>query len=226
MVHPGRLLVGVVLVVLGVIFLLDRLGVVSAGALINGYWPLIFVAAGAFQLVVTRRPSAGPVITIVVGLALLAATLNLLPANVWQLFWPVVLIAVGLLFLAGVLSRGGLDRADGRDVVNVFSAFGGQRVASQSQQFRGASLTSFFGGATLDLRQAKLAPDGAVVDAMSAFGGVDILVPEGWPISLSGIPIFGGFDDKTAEGAGPRQGPELKVRGTALFGGVSVKNKT
>lgn len=223
--NPGRLLVGLVLVALGIVFLLDRLGVASAGWLIGALWPLVIVAAGVLQIAVTRRAHLGAGITIVVGLVLLAATLNLLSANVWQFFWPVALIVVGLLFLAGMVSRGIVGQTQQRDdVAHAFSVFGGQKVVNESQQFRGASLTSFFGGVTLDLRQANLAPEGADVDVMTAFGGAGIVVPEGWHVSLSGIPIFGGFDDKTS-GTRPQGGPELRVRGTALFGGVEVKNR-
>lgn len=223
--NPGRLLVGLVLVALGIVLLLDRLGVASAGQLIGALWPLVIVAAGVLQMAVSRRAHLGAAITIVVGLVLLAATLNLLSASVWQFFWPVVLIAVGLLFLAGMVTRGIRGQQQQRDdVAHAFSVFGGQKVVSESQQFRGASLTSFFGGVTLDLRQANLAPEGADVDVMTAFGGAGIVVPEGWRVSLSGIPIFGGFDDKTS-GPSPQGSPELRVRGTALFGGVEVKNR-
>ena len=126
--NPGRLLVGLVLVALGIVLLLDRLGVASAGQLIGALWPLVIVAAGVLQMAVSRRAHLGAAITIVVGLVLLAATLNLLSASVWQFFWPVVLIAVGLLFIAGIVSRGILGQSRQRDdVANAFSVFGGQR---------------------------------------------------------------------------------------------------
>src|SRR5213078_2262622 len=108
----------------------------------------------------------------------------------WSLFWPLVLIAVGVLVLAGFVTRGALRQTDDRDRAHAFAVFGGQRVVSGSQQFRGASLTAFFGGVTLDLRQAKLAPEGADVDVMTAFGGAEIIVPAGWQIVLSGVPVF------------------------------------
>jgi predicted membrane protein len=221
--NPGRLLIGVVLIALGVVYLLDRLGVAQAGALIAAFWPLAIIAAGVLQMAVTRRIHLGAVIVVLVGLALLASSLNLLSTNVWQLFWPVVLIALGVLFLAGVVTRGGLHQTDQRDQAHAFSVFGGQRVISESQQFRGASLTAFFGGATLDLRQAKLAPEGADVDVMTAFGGAQVIVPQGWPVVFSGVPVFGSFDDKTSH-TGAETGPQLRIRGAALFGGVEAKN--
>src|SRR5262249_33977667 len=102
---------------------------------------------------------------------------------------------------------------------HAFSVFGGQRVISQSKQFRGASLTAFFGGVTLDLRQAKPAPDGADVDVMTAFGGAQVLVPAGWLVLFSGIPTFGCCEDRTSH-RGDEAGPQLRIRGTAVFGGA------
>ena len=220
--NPGRLLIGVVLVALGVLYLLDRLGVAQAGTLIASFWPLVIIAAGLFQVAVTRRLSLGAAVVLVVGLVLLAASLNLLPANTWQLLWPLALIAVGVLFLAGIFSRG-RHQTDERDEPQAFAVFGGQNLASGSQQFKGASLTALFGGVTLDLRPAKLAPEGAEVDVMAAFGGAQIIVPEGWPVEFNGVPVFGGFTDKTAHTAG-ETGPRLRIRGTAIFGGVEAKN--
>jgi hypothetical protein len=118
--NPGRLLVGVVLVALGVVFLLDRLSVVDAGRLIGAYWPAVIVAAGVLQLVVAPRAVTGALITIVIGLVLLAATTNLLGANVWQVFWPLALIAVGLAVLGGMVTRGRFPSVDQRDVVRAF----------------------------------------------------------------------------------------------------------
>lgn len=216
--NPGRLLVGLVLVALGIVLLLERLGVANAGWLIGALWPLVIVAAGVLQMAVTRRAHLGATITIVVGLVLLAATLNLLSASVWQFVWPVALIAVGLLFLAGMVSRGIFRQTEQRDdVAHALSVFGGQKVVSESQ-FRGASLTSFFGGDTLDLRQANLAPEGADVDVMTAFGGAGILVPEGWRVLLSGIPIFGGFDDKTSHQS-PQGRPRAEGEGHSAVRG-------
>jgi predicted membrane protein len=221
--NPGRLLVGVVLVALGVLFLLDRLGVAQAGPLIDSFWPLVIIFAGVLQMAVTRSVHVGAAIVVLVGLILLASSLHLLPANAGQLFWPLVLIAVGLIVLAGYATRGGQHQTDQRDRAHAFSVFSGQRVVSESQQFRGASLSAFFGGVTLDLRHAKLAPEGADVDVMTAFGGAQIIVPEGWQVLFSGVPIFGGFEDKTSH-TGGETGPQLRIRGTAIFGGVEAKN--
>jgi len=67
---------------------------------------------------------------------------------------------------------------------------------STTQYLQGAWLTAVFGGVTPDLRGARPAPEGASVNATVAFGGVDILVPKGWHISVRSTPIFGGVEIK------------------------------
>jgi hypothetical protein len=42
-------------------------------------------------------------------------------------------------------------------------------------------------------------------------------------VALSGVPIFGGFEDKTqGNGSLPADAPRLNVHATAVFGGVDV----
>lgn len=60
---------------------------------------------------------------------------------------------------------------------------------------------------------------------VAVFGGVDVIVPEGWRVQLGGLPIFGGYEDKThRNGALALDAAVLKVGATAIFGGVTVKN--
>ncbi len=117
------------------------------------------------------------------------------------------------------------SNVDQRDVVRAFAAFDEQRLSSRSTAFRAASLTALFSEVTLDLSQAQLAPEGAVIDATSAFGGIDVLVPPGWRVTVEGNHVVGGFDDQTrSDPVETSAGPELRVRGTAVFGDVTVKH--
>ena len=116
--------------------------------------------------------------------------------------------------------------AGGEEHVHVFSAFGGHDARNASPSFRYAEVTAIFGGSSLDLRDAQLAPEGAHVEATALFGGADVVVPEGWALQVSSTPIFGGVDNRTVNpGAAAEGQPTLHVNATAVFGGVSVKNR-
>lgn len=107
----------------------------------------------------------------------------------------------------------------------MFALFGEQNVASNAAEFARGSVTGVFGGAKLDLRAATLASAGAAVDAAGIFGGAELIVPRGWDIRISGLPIFGGVEDKARRAETAAEGaPRLTVNALALFGGVEVKH--
>jgi predicted membrane protein len=223
-VKPGRILLGLVLIALGVLFLLDRAGALEAGEAIRDWWPVAIIAVGALQLFDRPRSLLGPVIVIGVGVVLLLFTTDVVRGSVFAVLWPALLIAIGV----GILFRhGGGPRvsAEGssEDVVRATAVFGGHEVASRSAAFRGGSATAVFGGVTLDLRDARLDPEGARIDVTAIFGGVEILVPRGWRVTTSGTPILGGIDNKTAgEAAG---GPELLIDALAILGGADIMHE-
>jgi hypothetical protein len=217
----GSWLVGLILIGLGALFLLDQMGAVSAGEAIRRGWPLLIVAVGVLQLLTARRALLGPLIVILVGLLLLAGSLDI-PAFNAALFWPLALIAIGVAVLFGAWRRFGAETTG--DTVSALAIFGGNRQVVRSQRFRGGALSSFFGGVDLELRQAQLAPD-AELDVTAAFGGVTIRVPAGWHIVINGLPIFGGWSDKTeGDGPPPEGAPTLRVRAVTAFGGLTVKH--
>jgi predicted membrane protein len=106
-----------------------------------------------------------------------------------------------------------------------FAVFGTATMKDRSEHFEHGEVSALFGGATLDLREAHI-DDEATVDATAIFGAVDVLVPEGWRVALGGLPIFGGYDDKTkSEGGFAEDAPTLNVHATAVFGGVDVAHQ-
>jgi predicted membrane protein len=114
------------------------------------------------------------------------------------------------------------DNSTADDVVRAFATLGEQRIVSRSSAFRAGSLTAIASEVTLDLLDAQLAPEGAVVDAMSVLGEIRILVPPGWRVAVDGTPVGGTIKNK-GKGAGTADGPQLRVKATAVFGEVKVK---
>lgn len=81
---------------------------------------------------------------------------------------------------------------------------------------------SLIGGADLDLRSARLAAPEVTLTKVSLIGGVDITVPRGVRVQVSGFSILGGrriaIDDPADSAA-----PTLHVRAFSLIGGVQVQ---
>jgi hypothetical protein len=57
-----------------------------------------------------------------------------------------------------------------------------------------------------------------------AFGGVEVYVPPGWRVDISGFPLFGGFDNATVKESLPAEAPLLRIDATVLFGGLDVRH--
>lgn len=216
------------MVSLGVLFLLDSAGALDADTAIDHWWPLAIIAAGALTLA-KRPPSVfRGLLLIAVGGVVLLFTTNLLDGDPWAFAWPVALMVVGLAIV--VRWTGRIPSSAGPltgDVVRSTAIFGAPKLISTAQRFRGAWLTAIFGGATLDLRAARPAPEGASINATVAFGGIDILVPPGWRVTVRSLPIFGGLEDET-EHAEPLadDAPLVHIDAVILFGGVQIKHET
>jgi cell wall-active antibiotic response 4TMS protein YvqF len=222
---PGRLLIGLTVVAVGSIFLLDSAGVLDAQDTLGRWWPTLIIAAGLLALL--ERPRAvvrGTVLT-GIGTFVLLFTTDVLEGDAWDYVWPSLVILAGVGIASRWHGRTIEAGASEEDIVRATAVFGGPDVASTSQRFQGAWLTAIFGGVTLDLRGARPAPGGATVNATAAFGGVDLLVPKGWKLSVRGTPIFGGVEDKTDHSVVPAEdAPTLYVDAVALFGGVGIKH--
>lgn len=222
----GRLLLGLTVVTIGVLFLLDAGGVLNADRAIGHWWPVVIVAGGVFTLV--ERPPAvvrGTILT-GIGLVLLLFTTDLLHKSAWNYVWPVAVLVAGLVIVLRWHGRAVVRGASKEDVVRSTAVFGGPNLICTSRRFAGAWLTAVFGGITLDLRDALPAAEGASVNATVAFGGIDILVPKGWRISVRSTPIFGGLDDKTDHSEPPApDAPVLYVDALTMFGGVAIKHE-
>jgi len=131
--------------------------------------------------------------------------------------------AIGELASALFVKRAVPSRGDAEsDELALVAVFDGIDLKSRAQAFRGGSVFTWYGGVSLDLREATLAP-GAHLRVSAALGGVAIRVPPDWRIESSMTAFAGGVDVRGAEP--DSSGPVLKVDGFALFGGVAIGSK-
>jgi hypothetical protein len=107
------------------------------------------------------------------------------------------------------------------DEIDVAAIFEGMELKSRSSAFRGGELLLWYGGGTLDLREATLDPDGAQLGVRSIFGGMELVVPATWPVQVHSRGIFGGVGDDS-EGPKGVTGPRLVIDALSAFGGIHV----
>ncbi len=216
-----KLILGVLLLALGVIFTLDNLGVVDGGDILY-YWPVGLVVLGIAKVLQPYGRGFG-VVLIVLGAWLLLERLEVIPWSLWDL-WPLILVAIGVSLIWRTVAprarRAGV-RSDPQ--LNVVALLGGAEPRITADNFRGGGVMAIMGSCKVDLRDAKAAPEGATIDTFAFWGGIEILVPEGWSVEFRGTPILGAFEDKTRGGSADGS-QRLTITGMAIMGGVEVKN--
>ena len=223
---------GIIVILAGLILLLVNTNILPfefKRAVIS--WQMLLIAVGVISCFSKESRTTG-IILIMVGSFFLLPRIFDLPFNAIHLFWPLILIAIGVLILTRkipgrrvhpVINPSDQTLEDGYiHEENIFSG-GKQRIMHQI--FRGGHITCIFGGSEIDLSQAVLAEGINELEVDTIFGGVTIVVPSDWKIQLKMTSILGGFSDKrTFIKESPDPSRILIIKGSAIFGGGEIKS--
>jgi hypothetical protein len=94
---------------------------------------------------------------------------------------------------------------------------------------RRLTAVAFWGGGTLDLREAQFEEREVVINCVAVMGGIEIVVPPGVDVQVRGVGIMGAFDQRYGSGAASEPvdpaAPRVVVTGLAFWGGVEIKRK-
>ncbi len=220
----SRTVIGVVLLLVGVLFLLDNFAVFDAARILR-YWPALLVLFGGLKAV-QPGGSDGRLIggtVAVIGIFMLLNRMDIVNIEFWAL-WPLLLIAAGAAIVLRTTSGSTVPAdADATDVVSGTAVLGGMEQTCTTKHFRGGSISAVLGGHSVDLREADI-PEGedAVLEVFAFMGGVELRISQEWTVVLEGTALLGGFENKThPRDAGKKR---LILRGQAILGGVEIKN--
>ena len=131
---------------------------------------------------------------------------------------------VGAVIYAATRRREALPQDPASDEVDLVATFGPLEFHSESGAFKGGTVTTWFGGGTLDLRDATLDPAGATLQTSALFGGGNLIVPETWNVETKIVGI-GGAGDGRPDVERPADAPTLRLEGTAIFGGWGITSE-
>lgn len=220
-----RLIIGFGILALGMLWTLDNLDVLESEP-ITRWWPLLLVIIGAVQVVDRRVSKVGPVALILIGTLLLLDRANLIDFDLGDLI-PLAIALFGAKLIWEAVTRrhaaGTPAVGDADSVIHAFAMMAGVKRQSLSHEFRGGDANAIMGGVELDLRNAQIRPgEDAIIDTFAMWGGIEIQVPPHWRIVGNVLPIMGAFEDNTHPNGEP--GPTVTIRGTAIMGGIEVKN--
>jgi class 3 adenylate cyclase len=118
------------------------------------------------------------------------------------------------------------DTRRGRARRWVVAVMSGSQAKGRWRVGGSVAAVAVMGGCELDFRRAEIAADEVHVTAVAVMGGIDIIVPEGIAVELTGLPIMGGKQMKVADVPILPGSPIISVRAFPIMGGVSVRSKS
>jgi len=241
----GGIVIGGLIVAIGLMLLLDNMGIVRFHDVWR-YWPVLLIVFGVSRVLESHRPAGyvwGGVVTLA-GALILLDNLDIVVFD-FNLIWPLLLIAFGLSMLLRSLDRKrylasatgapdatgtgpmtGTGPVDESSCCNAYAVFGGSKRRINTPDFRGGDAVAVFGGVEFDLRGASMTVDEAVIDVNVVCGGLEVRVPDNWSITNRAMTIFGGVEDKTLQSnlEPNTKSPHLVITGSVVFGGISLRN--
>lgn len=216
-----RIFVGFFLILLGIGFLLDQLGLNFLNFNVFNFWPLIFFAIGIPMLV--KRNLIGAMIFIMLGIVFLFA--NFFGYSIFAIIWPAIIILIGISIIFKPRNgpwENNKSATVSKDSINESVVFWGLDNVINSDNFLGGKVDCVFGGFKLDLRNVKIAKEGANLELNAVFGGGEITLPKDARIQVDGTGVFGGVNNNTQ--SGKEEDPIIKIKASAVFGGIEIRN--
>lgn len=191
-------------------------------------WPALLFGLGVLFFFGKKDKTSGIVLMAIGGAFLLPLVFDW-SFNWHRLFWPIILILVGIAVIRRRNDCPIRDRNLGSsslDYIDELNVFGGGEKIITSKNFKGGKITCVFGGTELNLTNSQLSEGTNVIDLFTMFGGCVLIVPSDWDVKVEVSAILGGVADKRMPSANYIVEPkkELIIKGFVALGGCEIKS--
>ncbi|MCF8231657.1 MAG: cell wall-active antibiotics response protein [Bacteroidales bacterium] len=231
----SKLLMGLFIVLAGFLFLFNRMDLLSDSfADIVFSFQMLLLAIGIIAVGSYVRNVVGWIL-IVIGGGFLLADMAGISAGFNEVFWPALVIIIGLViifkssgrsFLHGKWQKKPhyLSEVKNDEEFEDVAVFGGGDKSYTLKNLRSGKIVAIFGGSEIDFSETEISDEGAVIEVFYMFGGSTLWVPADWNVKTDVVSIFGGFEEKRhPTKSAAENGKKLYVKGMALFGGGEIK---
>ena len=134
---------GLVLIILGVIFGLNAIGITDINIFFKGWWTLFLIVPGFIGLF-KNNDRTGDIILIIVGVILLLCTRDILDFDIiWKLIFPVILVIIGISIIFKDLFSTKINKEINKLNEKIkkdsdyCSTFGSQNIKYDDEEFKG-----------------------------------------------------------------------------------------
>lgn len=230
--NRDRLIIGLVIIIIGVISLLNNFGVtaVTVGYFFGLLWPLLLITAGLN--LIRNRNIAGYItgaILVIFGVLFLVRNSGLLDFDLtwfWQVFWPLLIIIIGV----NIMVKS--NRNQGGNV----AIMGAVDKTKDAWNLQSGEYTAIMGGIELDIRKANFTEREVRLTLSAIMGGITIIVPEDVAVICTGTAIMGGvevigkgsggiFGSTNLQWGDPQTAAKvLFLNCTCIMGGIEIKH--
>ena len=199
---------GILLIIVGIIFGLNAMGVTDINIFFRGWWTLFIILPSACGIIKSPTKISN-YLWLVIGVLLLLNTRGL-----------------GIIFKDQVETKVNekikelSSKSNKEGLEEYYATFSGQDLNFKGDNFKGANLNAVFGGIDVTLKEAEITQD-TLINATSIFGGIDIIVPENVNVKIKPTSIFGSTTNKVK--SEKENVPTIYIKTFCLFGGVEVK---
>ncbi len=230
---------GLILILIGIIFLLQKIPQTSG--LFTSWlfsWPSLLIVIGLFLGIKHRFRNIVWLILILIGAYSLLYNNDIIDLNLRPYLVPIAIIAIGFTVLLNKnrncqqhphrFKRGQPVpmpvAEDLTDILEVNTTFGNVEKNVFSKNFKGGKINCTFGGGQINFSQADFQGI-VVVDVSIIFGGLDVIIPSNWNLKNEVAVVFGGIEDKRKIMTGSSESSKtLVLKGNIMFGGIEIKS--
>ncbi len=221
----GKILWGLLFVLLGIVIGTNALGLTNINIFFNGWWTMFIILPCFIGMFEGGGSKVGNLIGLTIGIILLLASNGILEFDIIiKLIIPIIFVLIGLsmIFNESIKSEISKKVKEGKKEgqESIIATFSAQKVDKDNEEFKSAELEAIFGSVMLNLRNANISNE-AYIKSTSIFGGIEIIVPSGVNVKVKSTPIFGGVSNRCKNQKENEK--TIYIDAFSLFGGVDIK---
>lgn len=216
------MMIGLVFIIIGVVMLINVL-FPEINIDFHVIWPCLLVGYSIYNMIKNKVFDVTSVVLFYIGFFYLVKNVIFPGVAIGQLFFPLLFILIGTLFLVDQIYNDSLRdkkvKIETKDSINYRAVF--NEVSDViDEEVKEINIEVLFGEVDLDLRKAKFKNKETVINAKITFGNSNIILPEDVDVVINSYAFFASNEVKKKNNDNKKK---VIVNANSTFGGVEIK---